>query len=83
MKVQLTLEKHKFEWQGSTWMWIPFAKHVLQYYTGPPLVERLYTEAHCKVIHVFSISWGVSAPNPDTVQGLTFHISISLVFNLL
>ena len=73
--VQLTLEQHRFELHGSTYMRISFNKYRLQYYTiygwlNPQIENRGY-RGPIVLIYRFLTAQGVGPLNPHVVEGST------------
>ena len=58
LEIQLTLEQHRFELCGSTYMQ-SFKKYILQYYMWS--VESMNAEPGCKITYGFSM---ICTPNP-------------------
>lgn len=66
-EAQTTLKQHRFEMHRSM-SWI--GPHDL--WLAEPVDGKLQMPRdECKVIHGFSVSWRVGAPNPHIVQGST------------
>ena len=81
--VQLTLEHHRFELHGSTYLWIFFNKCIVQYCTifgWFNYAEMWIWRADCEVILRFLTACGVtgiSTLNPELFEG---HCNVYLCF---
>ena len=79
----MILEKHEFELQESTYIWIFFQKNTY-YSTTQSATESLDVESWIwrtkKVIHGFFTMWSVSVPNPHVVQGSIVYFILKDIY---